>query len=212
MTQSIIRIYDSESQGSKAAEHLRKEGYADVFQFSSAAGKGAAAARSNLIASMMAAHIWRSHAEAYADRLTKGKSMVLVHAPFGGALNAMNVMDTYQPSETGISEAADDDEYKWDDKAPLSSALHLPVLMKNKYPAETLSGVSSLTKGKAFLSDLLGIKLLTAGSARKNTSMGLPLLTGAATPLSSAIGMPTLSQNPTPLSSLFGLPVLKKSR
>jgi hypothetical protein len=214
MAQSIIRIYDSEAQANKVVDHLRGEGYENVFQFSGPTGKGSttAAARSNLVANMMKAHIWQSHAEVYADGLTKGKTLVVVYALFGTAQNAIDIMDSYAPSDSGIVVANTVDEYKWDDAAPLSSVLHLPVLTKTKLPAETLSGISSLTKGTAFLSNLLGIPLLKAGSAKKTTSMGMPLLWNSAAPLSSSIGMRTLSNNPTPLSSMLGLAVLTRRK
>lgn len=212
MPQSIIRTYESEAQASKVADLLRGEGHVNVFQFSGVSGKASAAVRTKLIANMMAAHIWRSHAEIYADRLTKGKSMVVAYPLFGTAQNAIDIMDSHNPADSGIPVSNGSDDYKWDDAAPLSSVLHMPVLTHTKLPAETLSGISSLTKGKAFLSEWLGIALLKSGAAKKSTSMGLPLLSNSATPLSSALGMRTLSSNPTPLSSLFGMAVLKRGK
>jgi hypothetical protein len=214
MTQPIIRIYDSETQATKAANHLRGEGYANLFQFSGPSGKGAtsAAARNALVASMTAAHIWKSHAEVYADRLTKGKSLLMVHAPFGRAHNATQVLDSYGPSEVGVVEKDGSIEFGWDEAAPLSSALLLPVLAQTRHPFETLTGIPSLSKGKAFFSGCLGFPLLKDGAAKRNTSMGFRMLSSSATPLSSAIGMRTLSQNPTPLSSLLGLKVLSSRK
>jgi hypothetical protein len=56
MPQSIIRIYKTEAQANKAAAHLIGEGYSGVFQFN-APTSASAAARSNLVTEMMAAHI-----------------------------------------------------------------------------------------------------------------------------------------------------------
>jgi hypothetical protein len=213
MPQSIIRIYDSEAQASKVTAHLRKEGFENVFHFSAATGKAAAAtSRATLVDNMMQAHFLRSHAETYADRLTKGKTLVMVYALFGTAQRAINVMDSYGPVEQGIADASASDDYKWDDAAPLSSALRMPVLTKRLHPAEMVMGLPSLTKGTAFLSDWLGIALLKSGSAKKSSSFGMSLLSNSATPLSSALGMKTLSNNPTPLSSLFGMSVLRRSK
>jgi hypothetical protein len=214
MTHAIIRTYDSEAQGSKAAAQLRSEGYEHVHLFTGPAGKASASAalRTALIADMLAAHIWKSHAETYAERLTKGKSMVLVHAPFSTGRHANYVLDSYEPTGSGIAVTDHGWDMKWDDAAPLSSMLRMPVLSKNSLPAETLSGIASLTKGTAFLSNLLGIPVLKSGLQHSTSSMGLPLLSGNATPLSSLFGMRTISHSATPLSSLFGLPTLTKRK
>jgi hypothetical protein len=214
MTSAIIRIYETKSQGTKAAESLREQGYEYVYQFTGSSDKPdtASEARNNLITSMMSASVWKSHAEFYANRLTKGKTLVLVHAPFGTALNATSVLEDYEPIESGIAETDHKDDYQWDDAAPLSSLLRMPTLSKDRLPAETLSGISSLTTGKAFLSDLLGIPLLQRGLAHSTSSMGLPLLSNSATPLSSLLGLRTISQSATPLSSLFRIPTLKKRK
>jgi hypothetical protein len=211
MTQAIIRIYDSENQGAKVTEHLKGLGYGDVYQFTGPGSKSGAgaAARDTLVTKMTNVQIWKGHAEIYADRLTKGKTLVLAYAPFGSAANAINVMDSYAPVDSGIVDPAHESDLEWDDAAPLSSILQIPVLTRTRFPAETISGLPSLTKGKAFLSSLLGLPLLVNGPEHKTSSMGLPLLSQSATPLSSAIGMRVLSQNATPLSALFRLPVLR---
>jgi hypothetical protein len=214
MSSMIIRIYESVAQAATAAQQLRDEGFDHVFEFKSASGKTAAAIaeRKGLVASLMEAQVWKSHAESYAERLSKGGALVMVHAPFGSALHAIEILDSHSPVAVGFNESNVEPDFVWDDAAPLSSALRLPVLTKVKLPAETLSGVASLTKGTAFLSDRLGIPLLKQGVAHKNSSMGFSLLSRSATPLSSLFGLRTLSQNPTPLSSLFGLKVLSRKQ
>jgi hypothetical protein len=214
MTHAIIRHYDSEAQGSKAAEQLRGEGYSHVHLFTGPTGKASASAasRAAVVSDMLAANIWKSHAETYADRLTKGKSMVLVHAPFSTGRHANHILDSHEPSGAGIADTYHGSDFEWDDAAPLSSMLRMPVLLGDKLPAETLTGIGSLTKGKAFLSNLLGIPLLKAGLQHSTSSLGLPLLSRNATPLSSLFGMRSISQSATPLSSMFGLPTLTKRR
>jgi hypothetical protein len=208
MPTMMVRFYDSATTAEAAAKRLRDEGFEHVSHFKAAGGKGAAN-RAELVDGMMRAHVWKSHAEAYADRLNKGGALVTVHAPFGTAMTAGQILDAHNPVDEGIAIARHDD-YVWDDAAPLSSLLHMPVLTRTRLPAETYMGISSLTKSSGFLSHWLNIPLLSAGSARKTSSFGVPLLSRSATPLSSAFGMKTLSQNPTPLSSLFGLKVLKR--
>ena len=208
MSSLLIRIYDSVTQSAKAAQQLMDEGFEHVRHIKAGTGKNAN--RQNLVAELMSAQIWKSHAETYADRLSKGAGLVLVHAPFGAAVNAAAIMDAYQPVDQGLATSQTKPDFVWDDAAPLSSALQIPVLISVKLPAETLSGVSSLTKGTAFLSDFLGMRILSKGVHHNTTSMGMPLLSKSATPLSSMFGMRTLSNNPTPLSSLFGMKVLKR--
>jgi hypothetical protein len=212
MSGIIIRIYESVAQGAKAAQQLRDEGFEHVFEFKGTSGKSAAAVaeRKGLVASLMEVQVWKSHAESYAERLSKGGALVVVHAPFGSALLATEILDMHEPVAVGLNEGKVAPDFVWDDAAPLSSALMLPVLTTLKLPAETLSGVPSLTKGSAFLSEWLGMPLLKQGAAHKNSSMGFSLLSRSATPLSSLFGMRTLSQNSTPLSSLFGMKVLSR--
>jgi hypothetical protein len=211
MAETIIRIYDTEQQGNKAAAELREAGFGDVFNFASAGGKGAAAARAraSLIDDMAAAHIWRSHAEAYAAELEKGGSLVKVSAPFGFGLAAARILDSHGPSGKGFYPADRDREVVWDEAAPLSSLLQLPVLTKTDHPMETVSGIPSLTKGAAFLSSVFGLPLLARGKHDATSSFGLPLLKRGPELATSSMGLPLLSQSPTPLSSMLGLRVLK---
>lgn len=208
MSSLLIRLYDSATQSAKAAQQLADEGFEHVRHIKAGTGKGAN--RPKLVEELMSAQIWKSHAETYADRLMKGGALVLVHAPFGTALKAETAMDRHGPVDKGMPTSQHKRDFVWDDAAPLSSVLQMPVLTNVKLPAETLSGVSSLTKGTAFLSDFFGMRILNKGVHHNATSMGLPLLSKSATPLSSLFGMGTLSRNPTPLSSLFGMKVLKR--
>lgn len=207
MSSLLIRFYDSATQSAKAVQQLTDEGFEHVRHIKAGTGKNAN--HQSLMTQLMSAQIWKGHAEIYAERLKKGGALVLVYAPFGSALAAEAALDAHQPVDKGLSTSQVKPDYVWDDAAPLSSVLHIPVLTNVKLPAETLSGVPSLTKGTAFLSDFFGFGLLKSGVHHNETSMGLPLLSKSATPLSTMIGMATLSNNPTPLSSLLGMKVLK---
>jgi hypothetical protein len=211
MTQTIIRMYENEAQGSKAAAELRQEGFENVFKFESAGGKGAAAAkaRAGLIDDMAAAHIWKSHAEVYATELEKGGSLVVVYAPFGTALVADRILDAHAPVHKGLHAEPEDREIEWDEAAPLSSLLQIPVLTNTDHPMELVSGFPSLTKGACFLSSMIGLPLLARGRHDATTSLGLPLLAKGAGTAQTSMGLPLLSNSPTPLSSMLGLPVLR---
>jgi hypothetical protein len=211
MPQAIIRMYETESQGSKAAAELREAGFEHVFKFAYARGKGVAAAkaRASLVDEMTAAHIWRSHAESYASELEDGGSLVAVTPPFGAGLTATRILDSHAPIGKGLETRDDGGEMEWDEAAPLSSLLQLPVLIRTDHPMETLSGIPSLTKGSGFLSSLLGLPLLSRGRHNATSSFGIPLLKSGPAHKTSSMGLPLLSNSPTPLSSLFGLRVLK---
>jgi hypothetical protein len=211
MAETIIRIYETEAQGAKAVAQLRDAGFQDVFHFKSSGAKGAAAAkaRAALVDEIAASHIWKSHAESYAAQLDKGGSMVKVSAPFSSGKAAAHILDSHSPSHKGFSAEIKSRAQAWDDAAPLSSALQIPVLTNIKLPIETLTGASSLSKGKAFISSLLGMPLLSRGLEHATSSWGMPLLSRSVHHKTSSWGLPLLSRSSTPLSSMFGLRVLK---
>jgi hypothetical protein len=214
MPSKITRFYETATQGAKVAEHLAEEGFEHVFHFKASTAKGAAAKSENnmLVENMVNAHVWKSHAEAYAQRLVKGGALVMVHAPFGAGQRATNLMDSYAPVDSGLAEGKPVADMVWDDAAPLSSMLCLPVLTDIKLPFETLSGAASLSRGRAFLSDVLGLPLLKQGPSHKVSSFGIPLLSRSGTPLSSMLGLKLLSSRATPLSSLLGMKLLTRKQ
>jgi hypothetical protein len=212
MSTNVVRVYESPAQAAKAAKDATDHGFMYVSHFKSAGGKGSAATanRNALVSSLMSAHVWQNHAELYADMLGKGGGLVAINAPFGTAVKAGEILDSYGPVHDPISAAPRTPGFQWDEATPLSSALRLPVLSHVKLPMEILMGMSSLTAGKAFISNLIGLPILSEGLSQRHSSMGMRLLSQSATPLSSALGLRTLSQNATPLSSMLGLAVLKR--
>jgi hypothetical protein len=200
MTQTICRLYATQMQAMRAAAELRSRSYLDVHVFAGPAAtavEGEAPAQGNvepdLLKSMMEAYIFKPHAEVYAARVSKGASLVAVHAPFGTAQQAINVLESHGAIEDGIPPPPPSKSYAYDERVPLSSALQLPVLTKTQLPFEAIAGVGSLTR-----------------RPRLYTAWLLPVLTRVAAPFSSMFGLPTRTRSATPFSSLFGLPVLKK--
>ena len=195
MTQIISRMYATKENASKAFDELKRRNYQDVFLFAAPdAGESGEASfdTDDLIAQMMKAHILKSDARIFAERVAKGGNLVTVHAPFSGGFRAFTVLDSYDPIESGVAKPVFPSA-PWDSKTPCSSALRMPVLAKNKLPFETVSAVPSLTRCGA----------VTA-------CLGMPALSKSATPFSSMFGMSALSKNPTPFSSMFGMPLTKK--
>jgi hypothetical protein len=191
------------AKGAKAAKG------AAVAKGPAVAAKSSPFDSAKLVAEMTDVHILRNHAESYAAELQMGGSLVKVSAPFGSGSAANEILDSYAPRSKGFETPAPGRDFVWDDAAPLSSVLQLPTLTNTEHPAETLTGIASLTKGTAFLSDLFGIPLLSRGSAQKTSSFGIPLLSRGSADKTSSFGLPLLSNSPTPLSSMLGLKVLK---
>ena len=187
MSQTICRMYATRREAETALEDLRLHGYADAFLFAADAG----ATKASVVDAMCRAHLLKYHAEVYADGVMKGGTLVMLHARFGMALKATQILDKYPSIDSGISFPSEA-HIEWNESHPFSSALQLPVLTKTKLPFESFWNLSSLTSHHWTFSSLFG----------------MPLRSGSATPLSSAMGMPTLTRCATPFSSLFKLPVL----
>lgn len=187
MAQTICRMYGTRRQAEAAVEDLKLNGYEDCFLF----GADAGASQAGIVDAMCRAHILKYHAQVYADRVAKGGTLVMLHAEFGMALKATQIMESHQPIDSGITEPVSE-RIGWDDATPLSSAMQLPVLLETKLPFQSFWNIASLTSHHWTLSGMFG----------------MPTRSASATPLSSATGMPTLTRCATPFSSLLKLPVL----
>jgi hypothetical protein len=159
----------------------------------------------------MRAHILKSRALIYAEGVRKGGTLVIARAAFGTAEQTIGILDEHDPIESGIPEAPRP-VAKWDPAAPLSSALHWPVLLRDSATFSDFWNVPLLSNARASLSRWLGIPLLVDDPAPMSSRFGLALLTGRAAPLSSWLGWRTLSDDPAPLSAMLKLPTLTKGR
>jgi BCD family chlorophyll transporter-like MFS transporter len=142
---------------------------------------------------LMRLQVSKKHAAPYAEALRAGQALVLVNPLLGTAKRATYYLMQAENAAPGQTEIGYEGT-AWDEAAPLSSALMLPVLIDNPTPFATIWNIPTLIKSTWTFSGLFGLKLLSKNPA----------------PLSSALGMKTLSNNPAPLSSLLKLPVLKK--
>lgn len=208
MTQTICRMYGTKVQAMRASAELEARGYTDVHVFSAAPApgeesgeEGAAPAVppvSSLVQGMRDAFILDSHARMYADRVSKGGTLVCVHAVFGKALEATNVLDKFEPIESGVSEAASD-WCDWDEATPFSSALQVKTLTETKLPFEAMWNVASITSRPTLVSHWFGLPLLSRGTWF-SALFGLSLLSRNGTPFSSQLGLPLLT-DPAPVAA-----------
>jgi hypothetical protein len=203
MTQTISRMYDSRETADKAAEALKNNRFHrfnDVFVVSREGAAHAGADHSgssvdSIVDAMMAAYILKAEARLYADGIQRGGALVTVHAPFGKAVLAVSLLDKFKPIDSGVPEETDT-LMAWDDAAPCSSALRMPVKLDDATPFSNFWGVPVLLKSAGTSSGALGIGELSDSSK----------------PFTGTFGMSLLSSKATPLSSMLGLPVLKSAR
>lgn len=235
MREPIVRMYMSANQAQSAVAALHAAQFATGrVHLVTAPEVTENCSLDDITASVMAGYVLRSRAKVYAERIAEGRSLVVVHAPFGSAGLAIRTLEAFGPTESGWEPPAASSR-AWDEAAPLSSALAMPVRLNRPTPLSdmlylpalrksrpgflgdlyphTLSmsdvfGLPILNAAAAPLSGLLGLKLLKKGAAPLSTMLGLKLIKQGAAPFSKALGLKLLSRNPAPLSSLFGLPTL----
>ncbi len=200
MSQTITRMYGTPQRATAAEAGLREAGFGDgqlkVVLTPGQPAPGANTAEpsvESLAAEIAAANILKAHARIYAGGIIRGGSFVAVHAPFGTAAQATRILNSFDPIDSGV---ADEDNrlQPWDEAAPMSSALQMPVFLAQPTPFSVVWNVPVLVHKATVLSSWLG----------------LPVLAKKPAPLSGAIGLPTLASRFN-LSALIGLPVLVKS-
>jgi hypothetical protein len=226
MTQIISRIYDSRERAAEAVKALKDYGFsgldihAVLARSSSQGGVTAAPAEiDDLVTSIQKAGIFKSRAEIYADRVRSGGNLVTVHAPFGSAHAATQILDRFDPIDSGVAEEAGA-SLDWVDAAPLSSALQIPLLLDDPAAFSSAIGLpvlldyeprkTSLLSSPSPLSSTIGLPTLSDDATPLSSRIGLSVLSDKAAPLSSSVGLALLSDNPAPFSALFKLPLLTK--
>jgi hypothetical protein len=207
-----VRMYGTQQQARDVVNKLKDEGFAENTILMVGSGSGGQAGSVESVSSAIAAgFIQGGDAEAYAQGVQRGRTLVLIRVGFGHGQAAVNVLESGGPVDTDLLPAARL-SVEYDEAAPLSRAFQWPLLKRNQ-PAP--------------FSAWLGYEAISPGSAPEE-SFGYPLLNNSATPLSSLLGLETLSYNkepgeesfgfpllsadPTPLSTKFGLPLLTSAR
>jgi len=181
----IVRMYASAQQAADAASRLKRWGIPDDM-ISLVTASGTASAQ-QVVAAIKAAYVLQAHAEVYAAGVARGQALVAVRAPFGMGAMVAKLLDSAGAVESGVPSGPERGE-AWDDAAPLSSALWLPVLTRQKPPFYT--------------------PFLLSDGGTTSATLGIPELRDSRSMLSSSVGMKLLSHGATPLSSLLRLPVL----
>jgi hypothetical protein len=195
MSETISRMYGTYEKAAQAAAELKSSGFEDVHLVSrNDGGKGTPKTTEAIVAAIVDAYVLRQHAKVYAEGVSKGGTLVTVHAPFGSAAQATEIVDGFDPIPTGLPEP-ERNYASWDEATPISCLFHVPVLLDE---SETFSKFWNVPP-------LITEELLFSGA------IGVPLLMDGSSSFSSAFGVPTIVNGASPLSSLFHLPLLYKS-
>jgi hypothetical protein len=200
MSQVVSRMYGSHEAATRAVAELKDYGFAHV-NLVAGAGDGKAGngvsdrSHDEIVAAIMKGHVLKADARVYAAGVARGGTLVSVRAPFGSAVQAMQVMNEFDPIDSGVPDPAYPGEL-WNDESPMSSLLHVPVLLDDSQTFSRFWNVRPLIDSHRSVSSCLGLPSLSKPSMAVSEVMGFPLL----------------ASNATHFSSLFHLPLLMRSR
>jgi hypothetical protein len=184
MIHPIVRMFATTAQAQAAVASVK--GYGLDSAAVSLITSASAPAADGIVAAIAKAKVLKSDAKVYAQGVLAGKALVVVDAPFGTGSIYEDVLDAAGPVDSGVAEPYW--ESGWDDAAPFSSALSLPVISR---PSPYL---------------FMGLPALLRSGRTTCASLGLPELASSSL---AVFGSPNLSRNPAPFSGLLHLPLLR---
>jgi hypothetical protein len=193
MTQPIIRLYDSAATAQKAVDDLVLNGFGTGLM-NLVSPREPAQSLDDIAAAIRSGYVLKGYAQAYAACVQRGLTLVSVRAPFGTGGMVTQLLDSAGPVPSGVPEPREVGP-TWDEAAPLSSALNLPVLLKAASP----------------FSSFWQLPTVLQEGQRSRTFFGSVSAGRNPAPLSSMLGLPLLAKKSSPFSSLLGLPLLVKS-
>jgi hypothetical protein len=190
MAETISRLYGKASDADAAAAKLRAHNFAEgeVIVVHPPASGGSVA---SLAATIAQGGVLKALAAIYAKGVAAGGSIVTVHAPFSAGYRATKILDAHNPIDSGAP-STPSTLMKWDDAAPLSSALQISTISRDAAPASNIFGMPLLTNGRASLSEAIGWPEVTNNPGWLSSKLGLQLLIDNPAWLSSNLGIPTL--------------------
>jgi hypothetical protein len=195
MPQTVCRMFPNRRTADAAAADLRLHGYAHVHAFGGEAGSA-----DTYTDALCKAFVLKAEARLMAPGLADGRGLVVVHTQFGTTGFALRLLDRHGPVESGVP-ARRAPGPRYDDAAPLSSAMQMPVLTRMTHPFEAFTSLPTLTKGSWTLSDAMQVDARSKRAAPLSNSLGLPLLTGAGCHPTAVLGplvLDTPSHRPRP--------------
>lgn len=169
MPQTVCRMFATRAIADKAAEDLRLHGYVDVQAF----GGAADATADSYTDALCKAYVLKAAARVLARGLAAGRGLVVAHTQFGRTTFAEKLLNRHGPVADGLPDTREQ-RPRFEDSAPLSSVLQLPVLTRTKYPFEAFSGLPTLTKNGWTFSDALQFGVSAKRAAPLSESLGIP--------------------------------------
>jgi hypothetical protein len=203
-------LYPSAKNAASAASELKAQRFSenDVFVVGPAA-PGASA--DDVTASIGQAGLAKADAAALADGVLKGGAVVVVHAAFGAAQKATNILDRFEPAKTAVPariKTGPAASVREQGAAPLSTALNWQLSHDDPAPLSNALKWSLLNDFS--LSKALNFAELSAEPGPVlSKAFGWALLSDDPTPLSTKLGWSVLKDDPTPLSTKAGWPLLR---
>jgi hypothetical protein len=210
MTHTICRIYSSPETARAAAEEL--------LEFRQLAGAvhivdapdDPYGPIDDVVKNIMRHNVPREHAKVYAQGIQYGGALVATNAPLFSAELVAQCLDQYQPIPTGLKDP-EPDRFYWDEAAPFSSALRLPLKYDDPTPfsnfwnlpvlkedttaqSEGLETIRFFSRKPGLFSGLFGWQLLSkSGSHPFSNFFGLPIFARGAAPFSKILNLPVIS-------------------
>jgi len=192
------RVYESAQQAQDAVKQLTDNNLPeDAYSLMMSDGQ-ASNSTADIVKAIVAGHpdwVPMTHAQAYAEQIQQGRSLLLVTPPFGRGTTVEHIL-----SDTGAIEVVlPEPEVRPYGATPFSDFIGIPVLSH---------GRSFDGKEGSFLSWFFGDA--SAPGFKFSSMFGMKMISHNPTPLSSMTGLSPLSKQKGPGDSSFGMPLLKR--
>lgn len=194
MIEPIVRVYDSPEQARSVMEALREHGFGGELS-NIVLPTEPARSLADIATDIRAGYVLRGYADAYAACVQRGQALISVRAPLGTGKRVTLILDAGNPAESGVTRPRESLR-AWDEAAPISSALNMPVLMHGGTP----------------LSSFWKLPVLLGQGKRYRPLFGNATTPRNPAPFSGMLGLPLSSNNGSPLSSMLGLPLVTKRK
>ena len=195
MSQTINRMFESVERAAQAVQALKTNRFSQfdhVYLFGRDSEGGVEQSVDQIVAAMMKSYVLKAHARVYAEKVKQGSALVTVHAPFGTGGDALEVLESFGPVDSGVP-GPRDALPAWDEVAPCSSLFHIRVLLPDSATFSKFWNVPPLAKTARTTSAALGLPEGGGSSGPFAGTFGLPMLAGPRMSLSAMLGLPLLT-------------------
>lgn len=209
MTETICRMYPRPDIATAAADAVKRSGLQASLVHVVAPEDVSTLPIDDVVKAVTTCGVSRAKAQIYAQGLSRGEALVVVHAPFTAAEAASLELAKFQPIPSGVPDAEPTRLPEWDESAPFSFALRLPTKSSDPTPFSRFWNLPLLRESRA--GDPENLEIISLFSKKANLFSGVfaaPMLSKVATPLSNFFGLAASSKSATPLSDWLHIPTL----